>query len=178
MKTKFFTLTLLAMLAAVTMNAQSLNGTWKAGEELTQLLGSEDESNPVKAMFITIDGNKMDWCFQGEMSDETLGDVVFQIVFPSTFQRDGNKISDMKMQKDKAAFKVVKCGAGDAMAKLLENVLNEQLKKSDNNAFEGIEEMASALAEGTLIIETLTDTKLKMYAEDDEDKQVLSFDRQ
>ena len=163
---KILTLTAMLMLAIVTMNAQSLNGTWKGDESVKELFGEDDAKN--MSLILTFKGSKLDWCFEAALTDDTMGEVAFQFIIPSTFKRQGNTITDIRMQKEKMDFKVTKCSMGDAIKKLLEGVLKEQMTKEDGmmSEFEGI-------ADETLTIQTLTKTKLTLES----DGKALSFDR-
>lgn len=166
MMKKIFTLAALIMLVVAAMNAQSLNGTWKGDENVTKML-NDDNKDQEMFMLLIFNGNKMDWCFEVSMSDETMGDVTFQFIMPCTFVRTGDTLSKMKLQKDKVDIKVVKCSMGDNMAKLLDAVLKEEMKKEGSSMLSGLEDMAEELAKGTLTIQTLTDTKLVLVSDDE-----------
>ena len=117
---KLFTLMLVT---AMSMQAQSLVGTWN-GEPIT------DEDGAVTTWsFIFNQGSTMSCKFKLEMKDADVGRFVFLVDVPGTYKRSGNELT-LNLNPQKAEGKVVEMDPTGELAQVLKE--HPEMKKTVN----------------------------------------------
>ncbi|MCR5679753.1 MAG: lipocalin family protein [Prevotella sp.] len=164
--TKRIVIFALMLMAAVGMQAQSLNGTWKTT--------------------MTEDGQKMDFYFiftqstlnmKGvvSMDDPEVGKIVVSVKVPCTYTRNGNKLNvktnpgQAKLNIDKMEFTPEIAGAigqSPELKKMIEDQMKQAMESSKGEIVDGFP------SGGELSIVTLTSTKLSLR---DETGETIDF---
>ena len=99
-------MTTLLLLAVVTgLQAQSMNGKWKAGKELMDYFKEEMDKNMNLNILLVFNGNKMDIKIPMELVDESIGLMKMSFTIPGTMKKNGKKCT-ATFNKKNATFKV------------------------------------------------------------------------
>ena len=161
-------LVLLTCLVAMSMQAQSLNGTW--------ITTMEEEGQNMDFYFIF---TQRTLTMKGvvNMSDPEVGDITVSVTVPCTYTRKGNKLNvktspqTAKLNIDKMKFtseieKAVKDNPD--LKKMIEDQMKKAMEESKGEIVDGFPN------DGELDIVTLTDTKLALR---DETGETINFTR-
>jgi len=163
MKKTMMTL-VLALMATVAMQAQSLEGKWIAAEET-------DDAN--MAYILVFEGNLMRQCGLFETEAEEMGDVTISIVVPAQSFTPSSKTLNFTFDAKEAELDVQDIDFNDELKAAIKDSpeKSEALKKIVQALFrEQKEELAeNMLLKGPHTIVKLTDEQLVLHNEDGEE---------
>lgn len=170
MKKKFFLFTLM-LFAAISMQSQSLVGTWQTEKEV-------DDDGDVSSWTFTFKANNtMELKMTMSSSDEEVGIFQFALSIPGSYKRSDNTLN-VALDPSKATSKFEKMEFKGEMATLVNS--SEEMKKTVTNMLQTQvdQELKKNFSDelplnGDIIIQSLTSTTLVLVADD----ETLKFTR-
>lgn len=161
----------LMLFAAMSIQAQSLIGTWKTGTTI------DDDGDATTWIFIFKSNNEFTLKMTMSTSDEEVGTIEFGLTMPGTYKRSGDVIS-LTVDPNKSQGKIEKMNFTGEMAALvnesaeMKKTVMDMLQKQVDTELK--KNFADQLPfDGDLTITKLTSTTLELLSDD----EMLKFTR-
>ncbi|MBR4920483.1 MAG: hypothetical protein IKZ62_04095 [Prevotella sp.] len=139
--------TLLLLAVVMGLQAQSMNGRWKAGKELMDYFKKEMDKNTNLNILLVFNGNKMDIKIPMEVVDEGIGLMKMSFNIPGTMKKNGKKCTATFNRKN-VSLKVDDVISNDPevrellqnpnLKKLMFSMVEEKLNEESASAFDDI----------------------------------------
>jgi hypothetical protein len=170
MKKKLFMFSLM-LFAAMSIQAQSLIGTWKTATEI------DEDGDATSWTFTFKKGNLMTLKMTMSSSDEEVGAFEFGLSIPGSYKRTGNSLS-LSLDPSKANGKIEKMEFKGEMATLINSSAEMKKTVTDMLQTQVDQELKKNFSDelpfdGEIIIVSLTSTTLELQADD----ELLKFTR-
>jgi len=144
---KIMMTTLLLLAVVMGLQAQSMNGRWKAGKELMEYFKKEMDKNMNLNILLVFNGNKMDVKIMMEVVDESVGLMKMSFNIPGTMKKNGKKCT-ATFNKKNATLKIDDIISNDSevrellqdpdIKKLMLSMAEEKLNEESANAFDDL----------------------------------------
>lgn len=176
---KFIALFILALLPAVTMMAQSIEGKWNLSEESKKVLNLEDDEAKGSLLF-TFSGTSVEMAVQFDFSDDEVGTLGFEVTVPGTYKIEESTLKNNFNHAESSAqiykldfSKEVKAAmeASDEVKSMLITAITQEFDKNKGQMMTGVRMIAEGLS--TLKIIDSSDATLTIEYNDN-DKLVFN----
>lgn len=175
---KVMMLATLVLLGAMTLCAQSLDGTWKADEEIKKMMDLNEEGTDMDWL-MDFKGSKANLTLKVSVRDDDMS-MVMAIAYDGKFSRKGNSVTTT-FDKAGRKFNIVSLESSDPeMKEMLANettrklvyaLIEEKAKEGLADSFKQIDEIVELVK--TFEVKSITANKLTISIEDTE----MGFDK-
>lgn len=144
---KLMMTTFLLFAVVMGLHAQSMNGRWKAGQDLMEFFKDELDKKTGLNILLVFDGNKMDIKLLMEVVDEKIGLMKMSFNIPGTMKKNGKKCT-ATFNKKNSTLKVDDVVSNDpevkellqspATKKLMLAMVEEKLNEESSSSFDDL----------------------------------------